>query len=169
MLYFPHWIFWQESIHTVAKKAGKCCLQSVCSFGLWTAGNMCQLSLLNVYITVSGQLNMLEEGLINHPAVGFGESGRKASDLQILLAKIEESEVCVLLVRMIHCSVLILPSPLSQSVYLLFGPSWFDCWKWELVVMSFIWEEKWEPFIDYTLGNKKVKYGVPSKKISLCL
>lgn len=38
------------------------------------------------------QLNMLEEGLINHPAVGFGESGRKASELRILLAKIEESE-----------------------------------------------------------------------------
>ncbi|KAK4835776.1 hypothetical protein QYF36_014424 [Acer negundo] len=38
------------------------------------------------------QLNMLEEGLINHPAVGFGESGRKASELSILLAKIEESE-----------------------------------------------------------------------------
>ncbi|OVA19124.1 Protein of unknown function DUF810 [Macleaya cordata] len=38
------------------------------------------------------QLNMLEEGLINHPAVGFGESGRKASDLRILLRKIEESE-----------------------------------------------------------------------------
>ncbi|KAK6933996.1 hypothetical protein RJ641_036890 [Dillenia turbinata] len=37
-------------------------------------------------------LNMLEEGLINHPAVGFGESGRKASKLQILLAKIKESE-----------------------------------------------------------------------------
>lgn len=38
------------------------------------------------------QLNMLEEGLINHPALGFGESGRKANDLRILLAKIEESE-----------------------------------------------------------------------------
>ncbi|KAK2634357.1 hypothetical protein Ddye_029149 [Dipteronia dyeriana] len=38
------------------------------------------------------QLNMLEEGLINHPAVGFGESERKASELSILLAKIEESE-----------------------------------------------------------------------------
>ncbi|XP_058226009.1 protein unc-13 homolog isoform X1 [Rhododendron vialii] len=38
------------------------------------------------------QLNMLEEGLINHPAVGFGESGRKASELRILLAKIEECE-----------------------------------------------------------------------------
>ncbi|XP_059652029.1 protein unc-13 homolog isoform X2 [Cornus florida] len=38
------------------------------------------------------QLNMLEEGLINHPAVGFGESGRKANELRILLAKIEESE-----------------------------------------------------------------------------
>ncbi|KAL0380059.1 UNVERIFIED_CONTAM: protein unc-13 [Sesamum angustifolium] len=39
-----------------------------------------------------GKLNMLEEGLVNHPVVGFGESGRKASDLRILLAKIEESE-----------------------------------------------------------------------------
>ncbi|CAA6669484.1 unnamed protein product [Spirodela intermedia] len=39
------------------------------------------------------QLNMLEEGLINHPVVGFGESGRKANDLRILLRKIEESEV----------------------------------------------------------------------------
>lgn len=38
------------------------------------------------------QLNMLEEGLINHPVVGFTESGRKASELRILLAKIEESE-----------------------------------------------------------------------------
>ncbi|KAJ8428771.1 hypothetical protein Cgig2_010775 [Carnegiea gigantea] len=38
------------------------------------------------------QLNMLEEGLINHPVVGFGESGRKASEVRILLAKIEESE-----------------------------------------------------------------------------
>ncbi|XP_015570896.2 protein unc-13 homolog [Ricinus communis] len=38
------------------------------------------------------QLFILEEGLINHPVVGFGESGRKASDLRILLAKIEESE-----------------------------------------------------------------------------
>ncbi|KAL5799396.1 hypothetical protein ACOSQ4_032280 [Xanthoceras sorbifolium] len=41
------------------------------------------------------QLNMLEEGLINSPVVGFGESGRKASELSILLAKIEESEVCL--------------------------------------------------------------------------
>ncbi|CAN4108508.1 unnamed protein product [Withania somnifera] len=40
------------------------------------------------------QLNMLEEGLINHPAIGFGESGRKANELRVLLAKIEESEVC---------------------------------------------------------------------------
>lgn len=39
------------------------------------------------------QLNILEEGLLNHTAVGFGESGRKASELRILLAKIEESEV----------------------------------------------------------------------------
>ncbi|XP_048495641.1 protein unc-13 homolog isoform X1 [Beta vulgaris subsp. vulgaris] len=38
------------------------------------------------------QLNMLEEGLINHPVVGFGESGRKANEMRILLAKIEESE-----------------------------------------------------------------------------
>lgn len=39
---------------------------------------------------------MLEEGLINHPVVGFGESGRKANEIRILLAKIEESEVCAL-------------------------------------------------------------------------
>ncbi|KAE8713841.1 transcription factor HBP-1b(c1)-like [Hibiscus syriacus] len=32
------------------------------------------------------------EGLVNHPAVGFGESGRKTSEFRILLAKIEESE-----------------------------------------------------------------------------
>ncbi|KAL6129477.1 hypothetical protein ACLB2K_072827 [Fragaria x ananassa] len=38
------------------------------------------------------QLNILEEGLLNHTAVGFGESGRKASELRVLLAKIEESE-----------------------------------------------------------------------------
>ncbi|CAI9102753.1 OLC1v1001072C1 [Oldenlandia corymbosa var. corymbosa] len=39
------------------------------------------------------QLNMLEEGLVNRPAVGFGESGRKASELRVLLAKMEESEL----------------------------------------------------------------------------
>lgn len=38
------------------------------------------------------QLNILEEGLINHPVVGFGESGRKANELRILLRKIEDSE-----------------------------------------------------------------------------
>ncbi|TYI83626.1 hypothetical protein E1A91_D05G306400v1 [Gossypium mustelinum] len=38
------------------------------------------------------QLNMLAEGLFNHPAVGFGESGCKTSEFRILLAKIEESE-----------------------------------------------------------------------------
>lgn len=38
------------------------------------------------------QLNILEEGLINHPVVGFGESGRRVNELSILLAKIEESE-----------------------------------------------------------------------------
>lgn len=38
------------------------------------------------------QLNMLEEGLVNHPIVGFGELGRKVNELQILLRKIEESE-----------------------------------------------------------------------------
>ncbi|PKA58486.1 hypothetical protein AXF42_Ash008773 [Apostasia shenzhenica] len=38
------------------------------------------------------QLNMLEEGLINHPVVGFGELGRKASELMLLLRKIEDSE-----------------------------------------------------------------------------
>nr|GLL40989.1 uncharacterized protein LOC109180165 [Ipomoea trifida] len=41
---------------------------------------------------VQMELNMLEEGLVNHPAVGFGESGRKANELRALLAKIEESE-----------------------------------------------------------------------------
>ena len=43
------------------------------------------------------QLNMLEEGLVNHPVVGFGESGRKASEMRILLARIEESEVSFVL------------------------------------------------------------------------
>ncbi|KAE9592792.1 hypothetical protein Lalb_Chr19g0132961 [Lupinus albus] len=38
------------------------------------------------------QLKVLEEGLVHHPAVGFGESGRKTNELRILLAKIEESE-----------------------------------------------------------------------------
>ncbi|TKY68354.1 DUF810 protein [Spatholobus suberectus] len=38
------------------------------------------------------QLKVLEEGLVNHPAVGFGESGRKTNELRILLAKIEEAE-----------------------------------------------------------------------------
>ena len=55
------------------------------------------LPISHVFNFVLVQLNMLEEGLINHPAVGFGESGRKASELRILLAKIEESEVCI------HC------------------------------------------------------------------
>ncbi|GAU41858.1 hypothetical protein TSUD_366050 [Trifolium subterraneum] len=38
------------------------------------------------------QLKVLEEGLVNHPVVGFGESGRKTNELRILLAKIEEAE-----------------------------------------------------------------------------
>ncbi|KAI4332955.1 hypothetical protein L6164_017820 [Bauhinia variegata] len=38
------------------------------------------------------QLKLLEEGLVNYPAVGFAESGRKTNELRILLAKIEESE-----------------------------------------------------------------------------
>lgn len=46
---------------------------------------------------LASQLNMLAEGLINHPVVGFGESGRKANDLKSLLQRIEESEVFVLL------------------------------------------------------------------------
>lgn len=46
---------------------------------------------------MSVQLNVLEEGLVNYPVVGFGESGRKASELRVLLAKMEESEVCILL------------------------------------------------------------------------
>lgn len=41
------------------------------------------------------QLKILEEGLINQPVMGYGESGRKASDLRILFAKIEESEVSI--------------------------------------------------------------------------
>jgi hypothetical protein len=51
--------------------------------------------MVNFFNFLLVQLNMLEEGLINHPVVGFGESGRKASELRILLAKIEESEVCL--------------------------------------------------------------------------
>lgn len=42
---------------------------------------------------VLAQLNFLEEGLLNHAAVGFMESGRSANDLRNLLRKIEESEV----------------------------------------------------------------------------
>ncbi|KAL6655235.1 hypothetical protein ACP70R_006061 [Stipagrostis hirtigluma subsp. patula] len=38
------------------------------------------------------QLNILEEGLINHPVVGFGELGRKVNELRNLFRKIEESE-----------------------------------------------------------------------------
>lgn len=38
------------------------------------------------------QLNILEEGLVNHPVVGFGELGRKANDFRMLLKKMEESE-----------------------------------------------------------------------------
>jgi len=55
------------------------------------------LTFLLHILFLSVQLNMLEEGLINHPAVGFGESGRKANELRVLLAKIEESEVCTFL------------------------------------------------------------------------
>lgn len=40
---------------------------------------------------------MLEEGLINHPVVGFGELGRKVNELRNLFRKIEESEVLCLL------------------------------------------------------------------------
>jgi hypothetical protein len=40
---------------------------------------------------------MLEEGLINHPVVGFGELGRKVNELRNLFRKIEESEVLILL------------------------------------------------------------------------
>lgn len=36
---------------------------------------------------------MLDEGLINHPVVGFGELGRKVNELRSLFRKIEESEV----------------------------------------------------------------------------
>ncbi|KAE9620847.1 hypothetical protein Lalb_Chr01g0007381 [Lupinus albus] len=38
------------------------------------------------------QLKVLEEGLVHHPAVGFGECGHNTNELRILLAKIEESE-----------------------------------------------------------------------------
>jgi len=38
-----------------------------------------------------------EEGLINHPVVGFGELGRKVNELRNLFRKIEESEVLILL------------------------------------------------------------------------
>jgi hypothetical protein len=40
---------------------------------------------------------MLEEGLINHPVVGFGELGRKVNELRNLFRRIEESEVLILL------------------------------------------------------------------------
>lgn len=39
------------------------------------------------------QLNILEEGLINHPVDGFTESGRKGNEFRNLLRKIEEAEV----------------------------------------------------------------------------
>ncbi|XP_074565465.1 protein unc-13 homolog [Curcuma longa] len=39
------------------------------------------------------QLNILEEGLINHPVVGFTESGRKGNEFRNLLRKIEEAEL----------------------------------------------------------------------------
>ncbi|KAJ1692321.1 hypothetical protein LUZ63_009019 [Rhynchospora breviuscula] len=38
------------------------------------------------------QLNILEEGLINHTVVGFGELGRKINELRNILRKIEEVE-----------------------------------------------------------------------------
>lgn len=59
------------------------------------------LLMTDIFNFVPVQLFMLEEGLINHAVVGFGESGRKPSDLRILLAKIEESEVCALEIQKI--------------------------------------------------------------------
>ncbi|KAK1281411.1 hypothetical protein QJS04_geneDACA015024 [Acorus gramineus] len=41
---------------------------------------------------VQMELNILEEGLLNHPVVKFGEFGRRANELRALLIKIEESE-----------------------------------------------------------------------------
>lgn len=38
------------------------------------------------------QLNLLEEGLINHPVSGFAELGQKSNEFRNLLRKIEESE-----------------------------------------------------------------------------
>lgn len=64
------------------------------------------------------QLNMLEEGLINHPVVGFGESGRKASELRILLAKIEESEVCVSWIHIFFLAVACHQTMLKCSIHL---------------------------------------------------
>ncbi|KAI3526088.1 hypothetical protein L1887_05283 [Cichorium endivia] len=52
------------------------------------------------------KFNMLEEGLVNLLVVGFGESGRKASEIRILLARIEESESFALSVgelRRVEC------------------------------------------------------------------
>jgi hypothetical protein len=72
------------------------------------------------------QLNILEEGLINHPVVGFGESGRKASELRILLAKIEESEVCVLLTYCLLLFAIISIRPCQTIAYLCI-PSMIGC------------------------------------------
>lgn len=48
---------------------------------------------VDIWKYLSMKLKVLEEGLVNHPVVGFGESGRKTNEMRILLAKIEESEV----------------------------------------------------------------------------
>ena len=49
------------------------------------------------YVLIDDKIKLpqtvLEKGLINHPVVGFGESGRKTSNLRFLLAIIKESEV----------------------------------------------------------------------------
>ncbi|XP_042446950.1 protein unc-13 homolog [Zingiber officinale] len=39
------------------------------------------------------QLNILEEGLINHPVVGYRDSGHKGNEFRNLLRKIEEAEL----------------------------------------------------------------------------
>ncbi|KAF8403659.1 hypothetical protein HHK36_011763 [Tetracentron sinense] len=83
----------QGLLHALAGKVGKRMDTLLVPLELLCCISRTEFSDMKAYLRwQKRQLNMLEEGLINHPAVGFGESGRKASEMRVLLMKIEESE-----------------------------------------------------------------------------
>ncbi|XP_022765718.1 uncharacterized protein LOC111310483 isoform X5 [Durio zibethinus] len=79
------------------------------------------------------QLNMLAEGLVNHPAVGFGESGRKASEFRILLAKIEESEEVEEILELLKSTWRVLG--ITETIH-------YTCYAWILFRQYVITSEK---------------------------